>query len=230
MKIIFKSLTILLVVLISNSTFAQNSTEMKNEKETVSYALGILMANNLKSDKIEIEIKPFEQAFEKFMNGEETDMTLQEADSVLKAHFAKKHELESAGMKKEGTDFLAANGKKEGVTTLDSGLQYEVLTEGTGSKPGPTDKVTVHYTGTLLDGTVFDSSVERGTPATFGVNQVIAGWTEALQLMGEGAKWKLTIPYNLAYGEKGAGQQIGPFATLIFDVELIKVEKAVIAK
>jgi FKBP-type peptidyl-prolyl cis-trans isomerase FklB len=124
-----------------------------------------------------------------------------------------------------GKKFLAENGKRAEVTTTASGLQYEVLTAGTGAKPVATDSVTVHYEGKLIDGTMFDSSVERGEPATFGVTQVIPGWVEALQLMQEGAKWRLYIPSNLAYGANGAGNVIGPNATLIFDVELIKVNK-----
>ena len=124
-----------------------------------------------------------------------------------------------------GREFMEENAKNDSVTQTKSGLQYMVLKEGTGAKPGPTDKVTVHYTGRLLDGTVFDSSVERGEPATFPLNQVIAGWTEGLQLMSEGSKYRLFIPSELAYGSKGAGDQILPNSTLIFDVELIKVEK-----
>ena len=124
-----------------------------------------------------------------------------------------------------GREFLEQNAKNDSVVQTTSGLQYMVLKEGTGAKPGPTDKVTVHYTGKLLDGTVFDSSVERGEPATFALNQVIPGWTEGLQLMSEGAKYRLFIPSELAYGSKGAGEQILPNSTLIFDVELIKVEK-----
>ena len=124
-----------------------------------------------------------------------------------------------------GREFLEENAKNDSVIQTESGLQYMVLKEGTGAKPGPTDEVTVHYTGKLINGTVFDSSVERGEPATFPLNKVIPGWTEGLQLMSEGAKYRLFIPSELAYGEKGAGEQILPNSTLIFDVELIKVEK-----
>ena len=124
-----------------------------------------------------------------------------------------------------GREFLEENAKNDSVVQTTSGLQYMVLQEGTGAKPGPTDEVTVHYTGRLLDGTVFDSSVERGEPATFKLNQVIPGWTEGLQLMSEGSKYRLFIPSELAYGSKGAGEQIMPNSTLIFDVELIKVNK-----
>ncbi|MFW5492680.1 MAG: FKBP-type peptidyl-prolyl cis-trans isomerase, partial [Prevotella sp.] len=128
-----------------------------------------------------------------------------------------------AKAKEEGARFLAENAKKEGVVTLPSGLQYQVLREGNGKKPKATDQVRCHYEGTLINGTVFDSSYKRGEPAVFGLNQVISGWTEGVQLMQEGAKYRFFIPYNLAYGERGAGQQIPPFAALIFDVELIEV-------
>ena len=126
-------------------------------------------------------------------------------------------------MVEEGRKFLAANSKNEKVVTLESGLQYEVIKAGEGAKPSLNDQVTTHYHGTLIDGTVFDSSVERGQPASFPVNGVIKGWTEALQLMNVGSKWRLFVPYDLAYGERGAGPQIGPFTTLIFEVELISI-------
>ena len=135
----------------------------------------------------------------------------------------KKQAAQYEGNIAEGKAFLETNAQREEVKVTPSGLQYEVLTEGTGAKPGATDKVTVHYHGMLIDGTVFDSSVERGQPATFGVNQVIKGWTEALQMMPECSKWKLYIPSDLAYGPRGAGPKIGPYATLIFEVELLKV-------
>jgi len=129
----------------------------------------------------------------------------------------------SKGLIEEGTNFLTENAKKEGITTLPSGLQYEVIAEGSGEKPKADSQVTTHYHGMLLDGKVFDSSVERGQPATFGVNQVIKGWTEALQLMATGSKWKLFIPYDLAYGDQGAGADIKPYSTLIFEVELLSI-------
>jgi FKBP-type peptidyl-prolyl cis-trans isomerase FklB len=146
-----------------------------------------------------------------------------EAQKILQEYFSKQQELKSKKAIEEGENFLAENGKKKGVTTLESGLQYEVITKGEGAKPTLNDQVTTHYHGTLIDGTVFDSSVERGQPATFPVSGVIKGWTEALQLMSVGSKWKLFVPYNLAYGERGAGANIGPFTTLIFEVELISI-------
>ena len=219
------SFVILFAILICNSTFAQNSEKMKNEKDSLSYAMGVLMANNLKSDNVAVEASVFHEAFEAVMNDGDLSMSMEEAGAIVKAHFDAKAAKAQLENKSAGVSFLAENGKKKGVTTLPTGLQYEVLTEGTGEMPGATDKVTVHYTGTLMDGTVFDSSVDRGEPATFGVNQVIAGWTEALQLMKKGSKWKLVIPSDLAYGDRGAGGQIGPDATLIFEVELIEINK-----
>ena len=156
--------------------------------------------------------------------GEKTELTHAEAQKVVSEHFQKLAEEAYAQNKASGEAFLAENAKKEGVVTLPSGLQYKVLVSGNGASPKASDSVECHYEGRLISGTVFDSSYQRGETATFGVTQVIAGWVEALQLMKEGDKWQLFIPYNLAYGERGAGAQIPPFATLIFDVELIKVK------
>ena len=162
-------------------------------------------------------------AFEKTLKGEETKMTSDEARTFVQGYFQKIAKAEGEKNKKEGEKFLADNKTKDGIKVTDSGLQYEVLKEGTGPKPKATDKVKVDYTGKLLDGTVFDSSVERGKPATFGVNQVIPGWTEALQMMPVGSKWRIFIPSDLAYGPRGAGKDIGPNSTLIFDVELLGI-------
>lgn len=160
--------------------------------------------------------------------GKKPEIDLHEAQQLLNAFFGKLEEeakAASAEARKAGEDFLAENAKREGVTTLPSGLQYEIMTTAIGQKPVATDKVRVHYHGTLIDGTVFDSSVQRGEPAEFGVTQVIPGWVEALQLMPKGSKWKLFIPYNLAYGEQGAGGAIAPYSTLIFEVELLDIVK-----
>ena len=153
-----------------------------------------------------------------------------DAQKIVENYFKSKKEASMSQEKdnyssviKEGEDFLIKNAKRKNIITLASGLQYEILTKGNGAKPGPTDKIEAHYHGTLLDGTVFDSSVERGTPIALSVNGVIKGWTEALQLMSVGSKWKLFIPYNLAYGERGAGALIKPYSTLIFEVELISI-------
>lgn len=153
-----------------------------------------------------------------------------EAQSLVQAFFQEQEEKQRAAAaeagkvaKAAGESFLAENAKKEGIVVLPSGLQYQVLKEGNGKKPSATDQVKCHYEGTLIDGTIFDSSYQRNEPATFGLNQVIAGWTEGVQLMSEGAKYRFFIPYNLAYGERGAGAQIPPFAALVFDVELLKV-------
>ena len=143
--------------------------------------------------------------------------------SFINSYFSKKQKKESESMIEDGANYLQENAKREGVTTLPSGLQYEVINDGTGPMPTIEDNVTTHYHGTLIDGTVFDSSVDRGEPASFPVGGVIKGWTEALQLMSVGSKWKLYVPYDLAYGERGAGAQIGPYSTLIFEVELISI-------
>ncbi len=193
--------------------------------EKVSYALGMSIANNLMASGIKnLNIEEFVKAIKASLAGEEQAMSVMEAQQVLNDYFTRLQEEQSAAVKEEGAKFLAENAKKEGVVTLPSGLQYKVLNAGTGATPKASDSVECHYEGRLIDGSVFDSSYQRGETATFGVTQVIAGWVEALQLMKEGDKWQLYIPYNLAYGERGAGAQIPPYATLIFDVELIKVK------
>ena len=189
-----------------------------------SYGLGMGIGQNLLSMGVEgMNIEDFVKGVSDILAGNKPALSHAEAQQVVTEHFKKLAEAEYEAVKKAGEEFLAANAKKEGVVVLPSGLQYEVITEGTGKKPGATDTVECHYEGTLIDGTVFDSSIKRGETATFGVNQVIKGWVEALQLMQEGAKWRLFIPYNLAYGERGAGEMIPPYSTLVFEVELIKV-------
>lgn len=201
------------------------------ELDRISYALGLSMGNNFKASGIEtLDVANFSAGVAAVFNGEQPKMSYDEAKAEIQKFFTAMEERQreaAAAIAKvnseAGEAFLKENGTREGVKTTESGLQYEVIEEGNGAMPKAGDEVTVHYTGTLIDGTVFDSSVERGAPATFGVTQVIPGWVEALQMMKEGAKWRLFIPSNLAYGPNGAGGIIGPNATLIFDVELIKV-------
>ncbi len=206
-----------------------------NENKTldrISYALGLSMGNNFRASGIsELNVQDFADGVAAVFYGATPKMTYDEAKAEIQNFFAELEKkqraaAEEAGKqnKEAGEAFLAENGKRVEVKTTPSGLQYEVLTEGDGPMPEATDQVEVHYTGKLIDGTVFDSSVDRGVPATFGVTQVIPGWVEALQLMKAGSKWRLFIPSNLAYGPHGApGSPIGPNSTLIFDVELLKV-------
>jgi FKBP-type peptidyl-prolyl cis-trans isomerase FklB len=201
-------------------------------KEQISYIIGRDMARNFAQQGLDIDVDTFAQSMKEALGGEPSRLSpeqmqtamqqLQEQMGIGQEEDASQ-DSNSMNNKAEGEAFLAENKNKPGVQTLPSGLQYEVLTEGSGKKPGPSSSVTTHYHGTLINGNVFDSSYQRGQPATFGVNQVIAGWTEALQLMPEGSKWRLYIPSDLAYGRRGAGRDIGPDTALIFDVELLKV-------
>lgn len=193
--------------------------------DKISYALGMLIAQNLKEMKVEgLNTARFAQAVTAVLSGEKAEMSLTEAQTTVQK-FLQEREAEAGRAAREaGEAFLAENAKKEGIVTLPSGLQYQVLQEGNGKSPKATDQVKCHYEGTLINGKVFDSSYRRGEPATFPLNGVIAGWTEGLQLMKEGAKYRFFIPFNLAYGTRGAGQDIPPYATLIFDVELIEVK------
>lgn len=192
--------------------------------DKISYALGLGIGQQIKSMNIEnFSIEDFAKSISDVMEDKETAFTSREAQVMLQEFFQKKQKEEAEKFIAEGKAYLDENAKKEGVTVSKSGLQYEVLQEGTGKSPKATDTVRCHYEGRLLDGSVFDSSYKRGEPADFGLNQVIPGWTEGVQLMKEGAKYRFTIPYLLAYGEQGAGASIPPFSTLVFDVELIKV-------
>lgn len=189
-----------------------------------SYGLGMGIGQNLLSMGVKnMNVEDFIKGINDVLKGEKLEMTHAEAQKVVNEHFKQLAEEAYAQNKASGEAFLAENAKKEGVVTLPSGLQYEVITEGSGKQPSATDRVQCHYEGTLIDGTVFDSSIKRGEPAVFGVNQVIRGWVEALQLMKEGAKWRLYIPYDMAYGEHGAGEMIPPYSALVFEVKLIKV-------
>ncbi len=189
-----------------------------------SYAIGLGIGQNLLSMGAQnINVDDFANAIKAVLNNEEPAMSHTEAREIVNKYFAELESEMNATNIEKGASFLEENKKKDNVITLPSGLQYEVLTEGTGKKAQATDQVKCHYEGTLIDGTLFDSSVKRGEPAVFGVNQVIPGWVEALQLMPEGSKWRLYIPSDLAYGARGAGEMIPPHSTLIFDVELIQV-------
>ena len=200
--------------------------------DKLSYALGIGIGSQLAGmGAKELNIDDFAQAIKDVISGSQLKVDNVEAQTLVQNFFQEQETKQQAAAaeagkaaKAEGEAFLAENGKKEGIVTLPSGLQYQVLKEGNGKKPSATDQVVCHYEGTLIDGTVFDSSYQRNQPATFGLNQVIPGWTEGVQLMQEGAKYRFFIPYKLAYGERGAGAQIPPFATLVFDVELIEVK------
>jgi FKBP-type peptidyl-prolyl cis-trans isomerase len=207
------------------------AVKLESNVDSVGYAIGILVgSNNLKQLEAApeggaINKEAMAAAFRAASVGEEGAMTEQEAQAVVQRFFEGAGEREAQKSLEEGNAFLEKNRKRQGVTTTESGLQYEILTEGTGEKPTATDQVRVHYHGSLIDGKVFDSSVDRGEPVVFGVTQVIPGWTEALQLMPVGSKWKIYLPSEIAYGERGAGGDIGPNAALIFEVELLEIVK-----
>lgn len=200
--------------------------------DKLSYALGLGIGRQLSQmGANDLNAADFAQAVKDMIDGKEPQVPAAKAQQIVEDFFQKQEEKQRAeaaekykGAKSEGEKYLSENAKKEGVTTLPSGLQYQVLKEGNGKSPKATDKVVCHYEGMLIDGTMFDSSIQRGEPATFPLNGVIAGWTEGLQLMKEGAKYRFFIPYQLGYGERGAGASIPPFATLVFDVELIEVK------
>ena len=189
-----------------------------------SYAIGLGIGQNLLSMGAQgINVDDFAQAISDVLNRKETAISHNEAREIVNKYFEELEAKMNAENIEKGKAFLAENAKKEGIITLPSGLQYQVLQEGNGKQPSATDRVKCHYEGTLIDGTLFDSSIKRGQPAVFGVNQVIRGWVEALQLMSEGSKWRLFIPSELGYGAQQAGELIPPHSTLIFEVELIEV-------
>ncbi len=220
------------IMLLTSQVNAEENLVLKDQRDKISYSIGINMGNNLKRQSIDVNPDALLQGIKDALSGGKALMTEQEINETMTA-FQKEMKAKQVERskelgeknKKEGEAFLAENKKKDGVVILPSGLQYKVIKEGTGKTPKLTDTVTVNYRGTLIDGTEFDSSYRRGQPATFPANGVIAGWTEALQLMKVGSKWQLFIPYNLAYGERGAGRDIGPNATLIFDVELLSIKE-----
>jgi FKBP-type peptidyl-prolyl cis-trans isomerase FklB len=227
-----RALVVVLITLaLATQVLAQGDPALKEEKDKISYSVGVEIGTTLKKQGIDVTPDILTRGIRDALTGAKTLMTEEEIVQTLtdfrKEFIAKKQELNkqlAEKNKKEEEAFLAENQKKEGVKTLPSGLQYKVIKPGTGKKPKAEDMVTVHYRGTLIGGTEFDSSYSHGKPATFLVNRVIPGWTEVLQLMEEGAKWEVFIPSKLAYGEKGAGNEIGPNATLIFEIELVSVQ------
>ena len=228
----------LVVVLALSASCQQAGKTVKLESniDSVSYAIGVLVgANNAKQLEAapgggDINREAMSAAFHASSVGEETAMTPEEANELVRKFFEGAGEREAQKNLEEGNAFLEKNKAREGVTTTESGLQYEILTEGTGPKPTAEDQVRVNYHGTLIDGKVFDSSVDRGEPVVFGVSQVIPGWTEALELMPVGSKWKIYLPSSIGYGERGAGGDIGPNSALIFEVELLEIVKPDAAK
>ena len=221
----------MVTLLLAGPVGAQETPAM-NQKDKVSYSIGMEIGKNLKTQSLDVNPEFLAKGLKDSFSDGKPLMTDDEMREVLigfqKEMMAKQQELaKQLGEKnqKEGDAFLAENKKKEGVITLPSGLQYKVIKAGSGNKPKATDNVSVHYQGTLTNGTEFDSSYRRGQPVSFPVNGVIPGWTEALQLMEVGAKWQVVIPSNLAYGDRGAGPQIGPNSTLIFEIELLSIEE-----
>lgn len=234
-KMNLKSVIIILaapvVLAACQSNNSSKTVTLTNENDSASYALGVLIGQNNKQNldaspgTKDLNVDILINAFTKQMKGEESQMDAAQANKMIQGFFEKVSTREATKNAEEGKAFLENNKTKEGVTTTANGLQYEILKAGDGPKPTADQNVKCHYHGTLIDGTVFDSSVDRGEPATFNVSQVIPGWTEALQLMPVGSKWKLYIPGELAYGERGAGRDIGPNETLIFEVELLEIVK-----
>lgn len=218
-------------ILVSTLAYSQGTTGPKTQKEKVSYSIGLDIGKNMKRQMIEVDVPQLTRGLQDGLADTKpalTDKEMEEVMTTFRSEIMKKMEENRRKLAeknlKDGGAFLAENKKKPGVITLPSGLQYKILKEGAGKSPKATDTVVTHYRGTLLDGKEFDSSYKRGEPLTFAVKGVIPGWVEALQLMKPGAKWQLFIPGNLAYGENGAGQDIGPNATLMFEVELLKVK------
>ena len=204
----------------------QTKATLTNQMDSVSYGIGVSIGQNLKKDKMN-DINPdlISAGVKSVFTNDSSVMNGKAAQGCIQSYYQGREKKKGNDNLEKGKAFLAENAKKEGVKTTATGLQYMVMKDGTGPKPAATDKVSVHYHGTTIDGTVFDSSVQRGQPAQFPVNQVIPGWTEALQLMSVGSKWKLFIPSNLAYGERSPAAAIGPNEVLIFEVELLSIDK-----
>lgn len=231
----FFAITIILTYLLGCAPEEANSSsavKLDSAKNRISYTIGVNIGQDFKSQEMDIDPDALLMGLKDTLAGKELQLTeeemvqeIQNFQQEMQAKLVAEMQEQAAKNKAEGEAFLTENAKQEGVVVTESGLQYKILEPGEGESPGPADVATVHYRGTLIDGTQFDSSYDRGQPAAFPVGGVIAGWSEALQLMKPGAKWQLVIPAELAYGDRGAGQEIGPNATLLFDVELISVEK-----
>lgn len=206
-------------------TVSTSSASLTSLKDSASYGLGVLVAQNFKSQNIEINAELLQKGFNEVMKGDKTPISDMQANSLIQKYMQREQSKAFEPNRLAGEKFLADNKTKEGVVTLPSGLQYQIIKAGDGPKPASSDKVKTHYHGTLIDGTVFDSSVQRGEPITFPVTGVIPGWVEALQLMPVGSKWKLFIPQALAYGPRGSGPTIKPYSALVFEVELLGIEK-----
>jgi FKBP-type peptidyl-prolyl cis-trans isomerase len=227
----FRFIIVLVLALMAASADAADPS-LKTQKDKLSYSIGLDMGRTLKGQSMEVDPNLVARGLQDAISNKKPLMTEEEIQAVMMEAQKEKRALTATESRalgeknlKEGAAFLAENKKKEGVVTLPSGLQYKVITEGKGKKPKATDTVTTHYRGTLIDGTEFDSSIKRGQPASFPLKGVIPGWTEALQLMPVGSKWQLFVPPDLAYGPRGTGKQIGPNATLIFEVELLSIQE-----
>jgi FKBP-type peptidyl-prolyl cis-trans isomerase FklB len=226
------AVAVVILGVFASAAFAQNKPSIKTDKEKISYVLGFDAGARFPKDSVDLDSKAYAAGFadglaraKPVMGEAELQKVLADFQQQMRTKLAAAVQQAATENKKRGDAYLAENKKQRGVVTLPSGLQYKVLKEGKGAKPKATDTVSVNYRGTLTDGTEFDNSAKHGGPVEFPVNQVIPGWTEAMQLMPVGAKWQLVIPPDLAYGMKGAGQQIGPNSTLVFEVELLDIKK-----
>lgn len=230
MKNLFRSTLVIsslfiAVCLVSSAGFA---ADIKSNKQKYSYAIGFQIGSNLKRENADVDVDAIKQGIQDVLSDAKLKVSMEEMQAaVMEMQKQQQAARQARGekAKKEGTDFLAKNKKQKGVTTLPSGLQYKIVKAGKGEKPKPTDTIVAHYRGTLINGKEFDSSYKRGQPATFAVNQVIKGWQEVIPMMSTGSTWKVFIPSELAYGERGAGANIGPNETLIFDIELLEIKK-----
>lgn len=215
-------LTIMVAGFCSGTAVAE--VDLTNETEKLSYSLGVMIGDRVTKRYGDLNYEALLEGIQKQHEGSETAVSLEDAQVILQEYEQKSAAESSTKAKAEGEAYLAANKEREGVKVTESGLQYEVMVEGEGPKPAVTDKVSVHYVGTLIDGKEFDSSIARGTPAEFGLQGVIPGWTEGLQLMNTGSKYRFVIPSDLGYGDRGAGADIGPGSTLVFEVELLEIK------